>query len=134
MEEKTYSTDLVKINSLEDIVVAFDLSTISSSDFGDKYSLLVSYVEKLTELKKKVDTEIKRVMEDEYNTSGDTSIVAGERRYTYIPPTTRVTIDTKKLQADLPDVYAKYAKVSQVSATLKSTVVGDKGKRDKGKK
>ena len=64
MEEKTYSTDLVKINSLEDIVVAFDLSTISSSDFGDKYSLLVSYVEQLTELKKKVDTEIKRVMED----------------------------------------------------------------------
>ena len=134
MEEKTYSTDLIKINSLEDIVVTFDLSTISSADFSDKYSLLVSYVEQLTELKKKVDTEIKRVMEDEYNTSGDTSIVAGERRYTYIPPTTRVTIYTKKLQADLPDVYAKYAKVSQVSATLKSTVVGDKVKKDKGKK
>ena len=128
MEKGTASKDLVLINSLE-VIPTFDVATIESPDFNEKYSLLVDYLEQFTEIKKKVDGEIKRVMEESYNTTGDTNLISGDRKYTYIPATTRVTVDSKKLQADLPDVYAKYAKVSQVSATLKSVITKDKGSK-----
>lgn len=118
-------TDIVSINGLN-AITAFDLPTIQSPDFNTKYTLLVDYLNQLDELKKKVDGEIKRVMEDEYNTSGETNLVSGDRKYTYIPPTTRVSVDSKKLQAECPDIYAKYARVSQVSAVLKSTVMTPK--------
>lgn len=43
-------------------------------------------------------------------------------KFTYIAPTTRTTIDSKALKADLPDVAAKYSKTSNVSASVKITV------------
>lgn len=43
-------------------------------------------------------------------------------KFTYVAPTTRTTIDSKALKADLPDVAAKYSKTSNVSASVKITV------------
>lgn len=43
-------------------------------------------------------------------------------KFTYVAPTTRTTIDSKSLKADLPDVAAKYSKTSPVSASVKITV------------
>lgn len=124
-EQQQYSTDLVSINSL-DVVPSFDVATISDAEFNDKYTLLIDYLDKLTELKKKVDSGIKATMEEQYNATGETNLISGDRKYTYIPPTTRVSVDTKKLQAELPDVYAQYVKIGQVSATLKSTTINKK--------
>ena len=126
-EQQQYSTDLVSINSL-DIIPSFDVTTISDAEFNDKYTLLTDYLDKLTELKKKVDNGIKATMEEQYNATGETNLISGNRKYTYIPPTTRVSVDTKKLQAELPDVYTQYVKIGQVSATLKSTIINKKQK------
>lgn len=43
-------------------------------------------------------------------------------RFTYVAPTTRITIDSAKLKKELPDVAAKYSKTSNVSASVKITV------------
>ena len=98
------------------------LSDLSAPEFTEKYNLLVEYISQLTELKKTVDNKIKTVLEAQYNETGDSSCEYNGRRYTYIPPTTRVTVDTKRLQAEQPDVYAKYARVSRVSAVVKSAL------------
>lgn len=45
-----------------------------------------------------------------------------EIKFTYVAPTTRTSIDSTKLKKDLPDVAAKYSKISKVSASVKITV------------
>lgn len=114
---------------LPDIKSTFEIATLSdiaSPEFSAQYGLLVDYINKLTELKKTVDDKIKDAFEKEYQETGETHFEADGRKYTYIPATTRVTVDTKRLQTEQPDVYAKYAKVSQVSASIKSTSTKEK--------
>lgn len=43
-------------------------------------------------------------------------------KFIYVAPTSRTTIDSKALKADLPEVAAKYSKTSKVSASIKITV------------
>lgn len=43
----------------------------------------------------------------------------GQISITYIEPTTRVSVDSKKLKEELPDVYKKYSKESEVKASVK---------------
>ena len=40
----------------------------------------------------------------------------------YVAPTTRTTIDSKKLKADHPDIAEAYSKTSNVSASVRITV------------
>lgn len=53
---------------------------------------------------------------------GVKSFETPEVKFVYVAPTTRTTIDSKNLKADLPDVAAKYSKTSNVSASVKITV------------
>lgn len=127
MSEKTDKSmvskkDLITIKSLEGLTT-LDASIISSENFNKQYDLLVVSLEQLTELKKRIDEQIKAVMEEEYNISGESSLISGDRKYSYIPPTTRVTVDTKKLQGDLPEIYAQYARITQVGASLRSAPI-----------
>lgn len=43
-------------------------------------------------------------------------------KVTYVAPTTKTTIDSKALKKDKPDVYKKYAKTSNVKASVRITV------------
>lgn len=43
-------------------------------------------------------------------------------KITYVEPTTRETIDSKKLKEDLPAVAAKYTKISQVKGSVRIEV------------
>lgn len=43
-------------------------------------------------------------------------------KITYVEPTTRETIDSKKLKAELPAVAAKYTKISQVKGSVRIEV------------
>ena len=67
---------------------------------------------------KKLRDALKVAME-KYNIKNFTN----ERvKLTYIAPTTRTTIDSKKLKVELPDIANKYSKTSNVSATVKIEV------------
>lgn len=122
---KVNPSDMASIGSLE-VIPTFDLPTITSEDFSKKYDLLVHSIKQLTELKKKVDEKIKEEMEGIYNKTGDATLISGDRKYTYIPPSSRITIDSEKLKQERPDVYTEYARISQVSATLRSSTVKPK--------
>ena len=43
-------------------------------------------------------------------------------KITYVMPTTRETVDSKKLKADLPEVAAKYTKITQVKGSVRIQV------------
>ena len=120
MEEKEVTKDLTIFDTLSSLS-ELDVSTITSPAFQDQYNLLVDYLNAFTNAKRSIDNEIKRVMEEEYSKTGDSTLISGDRKYTYVPPTTRILIDSKRLQEERPEIYSEYAKVSQVSATLRST-------------
>lgn len=42
--------------------------------------------------------------------------------FTYVAPTTRTSIDTTKLKKELPDVYEKYQKTSNIKASVRIKV------------
>lgn len=43
-------------------------------------------------------------------------------KVTYVAPTTKTTIDSKLLKMNLPEVYEKYAKTSNVKASVRITI------------
>lgn len=43
-------------------------------------------------------------------------------KVSYTKPSTRVTIDSKKLKTDLPDIYSEYSKTSDVAGSVKIEV------------
>ncbi|SHK38297.1 hypothetical protein SAMN02745163_03721 [Clostridium cavendishii DSM 21758] len=45
---------------------------------------------------------------------------------TYTAPTTKTSIDSKKLKEELPDVFAKYSKTSNVKSSIRIKLKGDK--------
>lgn len=46
-------------------------------------------------------------------------------KLTYVEPTTRTAIDSARLKADMPEIAEKYAKTSQVKASLRITLKGE---------
>lgn len=50
----------------------------------------------------------------------------GEIKITYIAPTTRESLDGKTLKAELPEIYEKYKKETQVKEQLKITIRSEK--------
>lgn len=73
---------------------------------------------KLEEQEKEMRAQLVKAMEQYGVKKFDTEEVT----FTYVAPTTRNSIDSAKLKKELPDVAAKYNKVSNVSASVKIEV------------
>ena len=63
--------------------------------------------------------ELKSKIIEQMTGHGVKSIENDQVRITYVAPTTRQSLDSKALKADLPDVWNKYSKTSTVSETVK---------------
>lgn len=119
MDTESTSKELVPFKSF-DLTTISDVSAITSVEFNQQYTNLLDILAKLQDLKEAVDDRIKIVMEEEYRKTGVSSLDTEDRKYTYSPPTTRISVDSKRLEKEQPEIYAKYAKVTQVKATLRS--------------
>lgn len=76
----------------------------------------------LEEQEKKMKESLLKAMEEH----GVKKFENEEVAFTYVAPTTRSSIDSKKLKEDHPDIAKEYTKTSKVSASVKITVKGDK--------
>ena len=91
-----------------------ELATVSA-EISTKISQAIQTIEKLEEVVKL----FREAVLSEMQLKGIKKFDNGEISITYIEPTTRVSIDSKKLKEELPDVYKKYSKVSDVKASVK---------------
>lgn len=64
------------------------------------------------------DKEIKQGAKDYMESTGKTNIVAGGLCFEYRKGTTRISIDSKRLKEQLPDIYEEYSKTSEVSSSV----------------
>lgn len=115
--------DATTLIGLGDGSVKLTPALLKDESFGKAYGCLTDVIDALTDLKKKADEAIKVLMGEEYENGGDTTVVSGPRKYTYVPGTTKVSVDTKKLQKEMPEIYVKYSKTSNVSPSLRVTAV-----------
>ena len=91
-----------------------ELATVNA-EISTKISQTIEAIEKLEEVVKL----FREAVLSEMQLKGIKKFDNGQISITYIEPTTRVSIDSKKLKEELPDVYSKYSKVSDVKASVK---------------
>lgn len=81
-------------------------------------SVINKQKKELEDQEKKVRQALEETMEQYGVKSFDNDIL----KVTYVAPTTKTTLDSKALKKDLPDVYEKYSKTSNVKASVRITV------------
>lgn len=79
----------------------------------------------LVEEYKQLEEELRSTLLEQLEVSGATQYTGHMFVATYIKPTTRVSLDSKRLQEEHPDIYASYTKETQVKGTVKLTNIKD---------
>ena len=78
-------------------------------------------VAKIEEVKKKLKEDLLKAMEKHGVKKWDNEVMT----ITYTAPTTRTSIDSNKLKKDLPEIYAKYCKTSNVKSSIRIKLKGE---------
>jgi hypothetical protein len=110
--------DIAKV--CEEQVEETDLQVIESTVPGVLKAITDITVQKkkLEEQEKLMKEKLLQAMEEH----GVKSFENAKVKFMYVAPTTRTTIDSKKLKADHPDIAKAYSKTSNVSASVRITV------------
>lgn len=108
---------------------------ISDVDLGVSEEELVDLEELMQEIKVKenelkllkdmVDS-VKTVLYGTMEKEGIKTVDRGNLKITYVAPSCRTSVDSKKLEKEEPEIYKKYAKTTTVAGSIKITLMGDK--------
>lgn len=131
-KENKNINQIVLASQLDKVEVSADL--VKSENFSKSYDSLVELINYLKNIKETVDGEIKKIIEKNYQETGESSIKSEDFNFTYVAPSTKQDFDKKKLKEEQPDIYAKYTKVTDVSAQLRVTKRKKESEKDKKKK
>ena len=108
---------------------------ISDVDLGVSEEELEELEELMEEIKIKKDElnlmkeKVDKVKETLYSTmekEGVKTVDRNKLKITYVAPSTRVSVDSKKLQKEEPEIYKKYVKTTTVAGSIKITLMGEK--------
>ena len=125
-EEKKF--ELSKIEGLSNVPVTKEL--LRTGDFSETYSQLTALIDYLNGIKNVVDLGVREIVKDNYYENNESSVEAGDVRFTYVPPSTRESFDSKKLKEDDPELYARYVKVSNVKENMRISKIKKKEEKD----
>ena len=81
--------------------------------------------DELNLMKEKVD-KVKETLYGTMEKEGVKTVDRNKLKITYVAPSTRVSVDSKKLQKEEPEIYKKYVKTTTVAGSIKITLMGDK--------
>ena len=108
---------------------------ISDVDLGVSEEELVDLEELMEEIKVKEDElkllkdmvdSVKTVLYGTMEKEGIKTVDRGKLKITYIAPSCRTSVDSKKLEKEDPETYKKYAKTTTVAGSIKITLIGEK--------
>ena len=101
---------------------------VSEEELEDLTELMQEIENKEYELnlmKEKVD-KVKKNLYGTMEKEGIKTVDRGKLKITYVAPSTRTSVDSKKLQEKEPEIYKKYVKTTTVAGSIKITLIGDK--------
>ena len=108
---------------------------ISDVDLGVSEEELVDLEELMQEIKAKEDElkllkdmvdSVKTVLYGTMEKEGVKTVDRGKLKITYVAPSSRTSVDSKKLEKEEPEIYKKYVKTTTVAGSIKITLMGDK--------
>ena len=91
---------------------------VVSDEFAKRIKKLAEFQITLQEMKNE-EEEVKEIFRDAMEKFNVKSIELAGVRITRIDPTTRTTVDSKRLKAEYPEVYNDCTKVSNVKGSIK---------------
>ena len=101
---------------------------VSEEELEDLTELMQEIENKEYELnlmKEKVD-KVKKNLYGTMEKEGIKTVDRGKLKITYVAPSTRTSVDSKKLQEKEPEIYKKYVKTTTVAGSIKITLMGEK--------
>ena len=104
---------------------SFTEETTDLTLFQSKAVVVMQEIANLDRMKKELDAKDKVLRQELQKFMDQYNIKKFENDFlkvTYVAPTTKATIDTKKLKEELPAVAEKYTKVSQVKGSVRIDV------------
>ena len=108
---------------------------ISDVDLGVSEEELEDLTELMEEIKAKEDElklmkeKVDKVKEILYGTmekEGIKTVDRGNLKITYVAPSCRTSVDSKKLEKEEPEIFKKYVKTTIVAGSIKITLMGEK--------
>ena len=93
--------------------------------FRSSVLAITQTIANISKQKEKLDAEDKKMREELQKAMEAYGVDNFENEHvkiTHIGATTKTSVDSKKLKAELPDIYQKYSKISNVSGYVKITV------------
>ena len=101
---------------------------VSEEELEDLEELMQEIKVKKEELKVLEDKagKIQDILYDTMGKEGVKTVDRGKLKITYVAPSCRTSVDSKKLEKEEPEIYKKYVKTTTVVGSIKITLMGDK--------
>ena len=101
---------------------------VSEEELVDLENLMEKITVKEKELKllKDMVDSVKTVLYGTMEKEGIKTVDRGNLKITYVAPSSRTSVDSKKLEKEEPEIYKKYVKTTTVAGSIKITLMGDK--------
>ena len=101
---------------------------VSEEELEDLTELMEKITVKEKELKllKDMVDSVKTVLYGTMEKEGVKTVDRGKLKITYVAPSSRISVDSKKLEKEEPEIYKKYVKTTAVAGSIKITLMGDK--------
>lgn len=90
---------------------------------GDTAQKIAEFEKRVKDLKAKED-KLKKLILEEMETKGIIKLNTDVLSITYVAPTDRESLDSKKLRADLPNVYDAYINIKPVKSSIRIRLKG----------
>lgn len=101
---------------------------VSEEELEDLEELMKEIKVKKEELKVLEDKvgKIQDILYDTMGKEGVKTVDRGKLKITYVAPSVRTYVDSKKLQKEEPEIYKKYVNTTTVAGSIKITLIGEK--------
>ena len=101
---------------------------VSEEELEDLEELMEKITVKEKELKllKDMVDSVKTVLYGTMEKEGVKTVDRGKLKITYVAPSSRTSVDSKKLEKEEPEIYKKYVKTTTVAGSIKITLMGEK--------
>lgn len=90
-----------------------------SQEFSEKYKAYKQAEKEFNDLYEPFKENLIKLYEDNTNCDLPKVVLIGDIKLTYVAPTTRTSVDTKKLKEEEPDIVKKYTKTTNVKASIR---------------
>ena len=101
---------------------------VSEEELEDLTELMQEITVKEKELKllKDMVDSVKTVLYGTMEKEGIKTVDRGNLKITYVAPSCRTSVDSKKLEKEEPEIFKKYVKTTTVAGSIKITLMGEK--------